>query len=324
MLPFGLIDILPASTALHIGPISIDFYGIGYAIALAVGVWIASRQAILRRENPDHIGNGIIPVFVLGLIGARVYHLIDQWNTLYAQDPIKAILPPYTGLGIYGGIVGGIIGVVWYTRRHHLSFMRWADIAVPAVLVGQAIARWGNFFNQELYGPPTNLPWGIAIDCSKRVVEYSCSVYPPGTGFQPLFFYESSLDLIGAVVALWLSRRVADRLRDGDLFSFWFIWYGARSLRARDVPPRVRLDVLRDPHGDPRGRGGDGDGRPDDLLAPPRPGQVHGGEGPRARGRVGFGHAGRGVRRGRRAHAGLRWTSTSRSSTSSAKRRWCA
>jgi phosphatidylglycerol---prolipoprotein diacylglyceryl transferase len=227
MLPFGLIDILPASTALHIGPISIDFYGIGYAIALAVGVWIASRQAILRRENPDHIGNGIIPVFVLGLIGARVYHLIDQWNTLYAQDPIKAILPPYTGLGIYGGIVGGIIGVVWYTRRHHLSFMRWADIAVPAVLVGQAIARWGNFFNQELYGPPTNLPWGIAIDCSKRVVEYSCSVYPPGTGFQPLFFYESSLDLIGAVVALWLSRRVADRLRDGDLFSFWFIWYGA-------------------------------------------------------------------------------------------------
>jgi phosphatidylglycerol:prolipoprotein diacylglycerol transferase len=226
MLPFGLIDIRPASTALHIGPISIDFYGIGYAIALAVGVWIASRQAILRRENPDHIGNGIIPVFVLGLIGARVYHLIDQWNTLYAQDPIKAILPPYTGLGIYGGIVGGIIGVLWYTRRHRLSFMRWADIAVPAVLVGQAIARWGNFFNQELYGPPTNLPWGIAIDCSKRVVEYSCSIYPPGTGFQPLFFYESSLDLIGALVALWLSRRVADRLRDGDLFSFWFIWYG--------------------------------------------------------------------------------------------------
>ncbi len=226
MLPFGLIDILPASTALHIGPVSIDFYGIGYAIALAVGVWIASRQAILRRENPDHIGNGIIPVFVLGLIGARVYHLIDQWNTLYAQDPIKAILPPYTGLGIYGGIVGGIIAVLWYTRRHHLSFMRWADIAVPAVLVGQAIARWGNFFNQELYGPPTNLPWGIAIDCSRRVVEYSCSVYPPGTGFQPLFFYESSLDLIGALVALWLSRRVADRLRDGDLFSFWFIWYG--------------------------------------------------------------------------------------------------
>ena len=227
MLPFGLIDILPPSTAFHIGPVSIDFYGIGYALALVVGVMIATRQARLRREDPDHIGNAIIFVFVLGLIGARVYHLIDQWNTLYASDPIKAILPPYTGLAIYGGIIGGLVGVVIYTRRHHLSFLRWADIAVPAVFLGQAIARWGNFFNQELYGPPTNLPWGIAIDCSRRVAEYSCSLYPPNTGFQPLFFYESVLDLAGALVALWISRRFADRLRDGDLFSFWFIWYGA-------------------------------------------------------------------------------------------------
>ncbi|HXQ96440.1 MAG TPA: prolipoprotein diacylglyceryl transferase, partial [Candidatus Acidoferrales bacterium] len=171
-------------------------------------------------------GNGIIRVFVLGLIGARVYHLIDQWNTLYAADPIKAILPPYTGLGIYGGIAGGLIGVIWYTRRHHLSFLRWADIAVPSVFLGQAIARWGNFFNQELYGPPTNLPWGIAIDCSKRVAEYSCSLYPANTGFVPLFFYESSFDLLGALAALWLSRRAAERLRDGDLFSLWFAWYG--------------------------------------------------------------------------------------------------
>ena len=226
MLPLGLIDIRPASTALQLGPVTIDFYGIGYALALAIGVWIASRQARLRHEDPDHIGNGIIFVFVLGLIGARLYHLIDQWNTLYAADPIKAILPPYTGLGIYGGIAGGVIAVLIYTRRHRLSFLRWADIAVPAVLIGQAIARWGNFFNQELYGPPTNLPWGIAIDCSKRVVEYSCSIYPANTGFQPLFFYESSLDFIGALIALYLARRVAGRLRDGDLFSFWFIWYG--------------------------------------------------------------------------------------------------
>jgi phosphatidylglycerol:prolipoprotein diacylglycerol transferase len=227
----ALIAFHPPATALQLGPVRIDFYGIGYALALAIGVWIASRQARLRRENPDHIGNGIVFVFVLGLVGARLYHLADQWNTLYAADPIKAILPPYTGLGIYGGIAGGVIAVLIYTRRHRLSFLRWADIAVPAVLVGQAIARWGNFFNQELYGPPTTLPWGIAIDCSKRVSEYSCALYPPGTGFQPLFFYESSLDFIGALVAFYLARRVAHRLRDGDLFSFWFIWYGGvRSL----------------------------------------------------------------------------------------------
>ncbi len=226
MVPLGLIDIRPASTALQLGPVTIDWYGIGYALALAVGVWVASRQARLRHENPDHIGNAIVLVFVLGLIGARLYHLIDQWNTLYAADPIKAILPPYTGLGIYGGIVGGIVAALIYTRRHRLSFLRWADIAVPALLLGQAIARWGNFFNQELYGPPTNLPWGIAIDCSKRVAEYACALYPPNTGFQPLFFYESSLDFIGALIALWLARRAAERLRDGDLMAFWLIWYG--------------------------------------------------------------------------------------------------
>ncbi len=227
MVPIGLIDIRPASTALQLGPVTIDWYGIGYALALAVGVWVASRQARLRHENPDHIGNAIVLVFVLGLIGARLYHLIDQWNTLYAADPIKAILPPYTGLGVYGGIVGGIVAALIYTRRHRLSFLRWADIAVPALFLGQAIARWGNFFNQELYGPPTNLPWGIAIDCSKRVAEYACALYPPNTGFQPLFFYESALDFSGALIALWLARRAAERLRDGDLMAFWLIWYGA-------------------------------------------------------------------------------------------------
>ncbi len=227
MIPLGLIDVQPSARVLQLGPVSVDWYGIGYAVALVAGIWLAYRQARLRAENPDHIGNGMILVFVLGLIGARLYHLIDQWNTLYAADPIKAILPPYTGLGIYGGIAGGIVGVVIYTRRHHLSFLRWADIAVPSVFLGQAIARWGNFFNQELYGPPTNLPWGIAIDCSHRVAEYPCSIYPLSTGFVPLFFYESALSLLGLAIALWLSRRLAGHLRDGDLFSFWFVWYGA-------------------------------------------------------------------------------------------------
>ena len=236
IIPLGLIDITPSSVAVRIGPVSIDWYGIGYAVALALGVLIAARQARLRRENPDHIGNGVIFIFVLGLIGARVYHLIDQWNTLYASDPIKAILPPYTGLGVYGGIAGGVVGVIIYTRRHHLSFQRWADIAVPSVFVGQAIARWGNFFNQELYGPPTNLPWGIEIDCAHRVAAYLCPgdpalvagqvPVPADAGFQPLFFYESTLTLLGGLVALLLLTRFAARLRDGDVMAFWLIWYG--------------------------------------------------------------------------------------------------
>jgi phosphatidylglycerol:prolipoprotein diacylglycerol transferase len=93
----------------------------------------------------------------------------------------------------------------------------------------QAIARWGNFFNQELYGPPTSAPWGIAIDCEHRAgTPYPCSEFPAETtGFHPLFFYESALTFSGFLVATYLNRRHFGRLRDGDIVSFWFIWYGA-------------------------------------------------------------------------------------------------
>jgi len=223
-----VISISPPSVAFQVGPVAVPWYGLGYSAALAVGVWLAYKQARFKGEEPGHIENGIILVGVLGVIAARLYHVIDQWNAIYSHDPIRAILPPYTGLAIYGGILGGTIGVFWYTRRHHLSFLRWADICVPSVFFGQAIARWGNFFNQELYGPPTRLPWGIAIDCAHRVPEYPCSLYPfATTGFQPLFFYESMLTLAGGIIALWASRRLAGWLRDGDLLSFWLIWYGA-------------------------------------------------------------------------------------------------
>jgi phosphatidylglycerol:prolipoprotein diacylglycerol transferase len=222
-----MIHVTPSATLFTIGPATIAWYGIGYAVALAVGVWLASRQARIRGEIPDHIANAIIPVFALGLIGARLYHVIDQWNNIYAADPLKVILPPYTGLALYGGVIGGIVGTAIYTRRQRLPFQRWADIAVPSLFFGQAIARWGNFFNQELYGPPTNLPWGIEIDCAHRVAAYPCALYPQATtGFHPLFFYESALTLLGGLIALWASRRLATRMRDGDLLSFWLVWYG--------------------------------------------------------------------------------------------------
>jgi len=98
---------------------------------------------------------------------------------------------------------------------------------VPGTLFAQGIARWGNFFNQELYGPPTDLPWGITIDCAHRVAEYPCSAYPAATtGFHPLFFYESVLTITGGLIALIVARRFASRLLDGDLASFWMVWYG--------------------------------------------------------------------------------------------------
>ena len=90
----------------------------------------------------------------------------------------------------------------------------------------QAIGRWGNFFNQELYGPPTDLPWGITIDCAHRVAQYPCTMYPPATtGFHPLFLYESVSGILGAITLLWIARRWGPRMRPGDLFLIWLIWY---------------------------------------------------------------------------------------------------
>jgi phosphatidylglycerol:prolipoprotein diacylglycerol transferase len=225
----GLINITPGSQV--IPGFFIGWYGVAYVVGLAVLILVSQREAERRGYAPNHIWNAFLVVAVFALVGARLYHVIDQWGPLYSQDPLKAILPPYAGLGLYGGIGGAIVGIFVYTRWQHLPLRLALDIVVPGTLFAQGIARWGNFFNQELYGPPTDLPWGITIDCAHRVTQYAC---PPGSlptdvplqGFHPLFFYESSLDIIGGLIALYISRRLLARLQAGDLAAFWLIWYG--------------------------------------------------------------------------------------------------
>ena len=126
------------------------------------------------------------------------------------------------------GSSGAAAGIAIFVRGRSISLSRALDIVVPGTLLAQGIARWGNFFNQELYGPPTDLPWGITIDCAHRVPQYPCSDALPvaTTGFHPLFFYESVLTITGGLLALVIARRFSDRLRDGDLASFWMVWYG--------------------------------------------------------------------------------------------------
>ena len=138
----------------------------------------------------------------------------------------------FSGLGVYGGILTGTIAAWLYLRWKHQSFWRWADVVAPALFAMQAIGRFGNFFNQELYGPPTNLPWGIAIQCKNRVAQYACPAGSDpnatlGQHFQPLFLYEAVSAVIGLLFLLWLGRRFSDRLRAGDLLLIFFIWYGA-------------------------------------------------------------------------------------------------
>ncbi len=224
-----MIDITPGPVALQLGPVTFPWYGIGYAVGLFLAAWVIMREAKRRGFDPDIVPNGMIVVSIAALIGGRAYHVIDQWS-IYRDDLLKIVLPPYSGLGAYGGLATGIIALFLYTRRKNLSFWTWLDIAAPGVFVMQAVARWGNFFNQELYGPPTNLPWGIAIQCANRVAAYAC---PPGSlptdtlgeHFQPLFLYESVSGLIGALTLLFLARRYARRLRPGDLAMVFITWY---------------------------------------------------------------------------------------------------
>jgi phosphatidylglycerol:prolipoprotein diacylglycerol transferase len=222
-----MIDWTPSSVALQLGPFSLYWYGICYAIGLAGAYAVMVHMAKRFRQNPAIIGNGLIIVAIAALAGGRLYHVIDQWQNLYAADPIKVFLPPYAGLGIFGGFITGGIAVILLTRYYKVSFWRWADIVAPGIFVMQAAGRIGNFFNQELYGPPTTLPWGIRIDCDHRVIDFPCSTFPlETTHFQPLFLYESLSGLLGALVLIWLASRPRPRLRVGDLGAIMFIWIG--------------------------------------------------------------------------------------------------
>ena len=223
---FPLINITPGAEIVPGLPIA--WYGVGYVIGLAVMLLVSQREAERRGFAPSHIWSALLLVGVLALVGGRLYHVIDQWGPIYSLDPLKAILPPYSGLGLYGGVAGAALGIFIYTRWKGLPLRLALDTVIPGTLFAQGIARWGNFFNQELYGPPTDAPWGIAIDCAHRVAAYPCSAFPfETTGFHPLFFYESSLDILGGLIALYLSRRFLARLQPGDLAAFWGIWYGS-------------------------------------------------------------------------------------------------
>ena len=142
-----MLDFTPDPIAFTIGPLPVYWYGIGYALGLAAAYLVMVRLARRAGEDDEILGNGMIVVAVAALIGGRLYHVIDQW-ALYKDDLIKIIQPPYSGLGVYGGIVTGTIAAFLYARYKKVPCLRWADIVAPGLFTMQAIARWGNFFNQ--------------------------------------------------------------------------------------------------------------------------------------------------------------------------------
>jgi phosphatidylglycerol:prolipoprotein diacylglycerol transferase len=213
--------------AIRLGPLEIHWYGIIIAAAVLLAGALGTAEARRRGEDPEHGWSMLLPVLILAVIGARAYHVIHQWD-FYASDPLLIPQVWKGGLAITGAVVGGVLGVIFYTRRAGLNTLRWLDIFATAVLLGQAIGRFGNFANQELYGPPTDLPWGIPIDAAHRIGEWTnLALYPEATTrFVPLFAYEAILNLVGLGLILFISRRFAHRLYDGDILLIYLMWYG--------------------------------------------------------------------------------------------------
>ena len=218
--------------AFQLGPLTIYWYGIILVTGMLVGGYVAAFEAKRRGENEDHVWNILMAVMLLGIVGARLYHVFSSpagsnigWS-YYRVHPEAIFYVWDGGLGIYGAMVGGLIGVLLYTYRNKLSLWRYLDIGAPALLIGQAIGRWGNWANQELYGPPTTLPWGIPIDQYHRIPPFDdLTRYPLTTRFQPDFLYESLWSLAGVILLLAVGRKLAGRLKEGDLFLAYLVWY---------------------------------------------------------------------------------------------------
>lgn len=214
-----------ARIAFHIGPITIAWYGILIVGSALVAATLAEHEAKRRGDNPEHVWNALLVCLILGMVGARLYHVVSSLQ-YYLQNPLEVFNTRAGGLGIYGAVVGGVLALWLYTRHSHLSFGHWTDIATPGLILAQVIARWANYLNQELYGFPTTLPWGIHIDEWHRIPPFDdLTKYPLTTRFHPTFLYESLGNLVNFAIVMYISRRFANRLRDGDLFLLYGILY---------------------------------------------------------------------------------------------------
>ena len=215
--------------------VHIYYYGVIMALAIAVGTlfsdWAGTKYSELKKDTIIDMSPYVI---IFGLIGARLYYCLMDYN-FYFRFPTEILAIRHGGISIHGAILGGFIGLLLFSLRHKISYKKLCDVSVIGLALGQAIGRWGNFFNSEAYGTPTNLPWKLYIAPQYRVIPYQDISY-----YHPAFLYESILDLIifGILFYLFKSNRYK---KDGNLVLIYLILYSF----ARIFVEFCRIDSIR-------------------------------------------------------------------------------
>ncbi|MHB1090904.1 MAG: prolipoprotein diacylglyceryl transferase [Ilumatobacteraceae bacterium] len=211
----------PSSGSIHLGPLKLNAYGMMIALGVIAAMWLWGRRVEARgvatRDDVSAIAMWAVPV---GIVGARLYHVITDWSRFSGN--LVAIFKVWQGgLGIWGGIALGLVAGIWVARRRGLPIGPLITCVTPALPLAQSIGRWGNWFNQELFGRPTTLPWALRVSDANAIA----AGYPPGTTFHPTFLYESVASALLCIALLALDRRVA--MRPGKLFFFYTAGYTA-------------------------------------------------------------------------------------------------
>lgn len=223
------IQIDPVAFTIPLGNgFDIYWYGIIVTAGILAGIWWASREIERRGQSVDDLLNAAILVIFSGYIFARLsYVFLDMIGGRQYTSLLDIINIRAGGVNILGGFIGAALVGTIYVKWRKLRFWHYADVAGPALLLAQAIGRWGNFINQELYGPPTTLPWGLLIAAEHRIAPYNnLTLYPAETRFHPTFLYESIALFIGFFLLAWLNKRYRDIWSPGTLFGVFLIWWG--------------------------------------------------------------------------------------------------
>ena len=204
---------------MSLGPVILQPYGFILSLAISAGAVFFFAEVKRKKESPDSALEILLAALTGGIIGSRLYHVIDQWS-FYSQNPPLVFQIWRGGLGIYGGLLGGILAIFILAKIKKLDFPAWLDLTALSLPLGQTIGRFANFLNQELYGYPTNLPWGIYIPPQNRLPQFSKVSF-----FHPLFLYESLWNFLVFLAVLIAARKFAKKFLKGELFLFYLSLY---------------------------------------------------------------------------------------------------